>query len=166
MSIKQLDVLIADDHSLTREMIGQVLKAVQCKQVRFVADGADAFFEIINAAPDIAIIDYDMPLDGLSLLTKIRRAANSPDHTLPVIVMTSLTDLKRVRSLRDAGASEVIAKPFTAAVVLSRVAALIDNPRPFIHNRTFIGPDRRRRTAPGYAGPYRRVDDEIVLEPA
>ena len=145
-------------------MIGQVLKAMECKRVRFVSDGADAFSEIVNFPPDIAIIDYDMPLDGLSLLTKIRRAANSPDPTLPVIVMTSLTDLKRVRALRDSGASEVIAKPFNAAAVLSRVAALIDNPRTFIKTPTFIGPDRRRRTAPGYAGPFRRSCDETVLE--
>ncbi len=164
MSIKQLEVLVADDHRLTRDMVGQVLKAFECKRVRFVADGADAFSEIISFPPDIAIIDYDMPLDGLSLLTKIRRAANSPDPTLPVIVMTSLTDLKRVRTLRDAGASEVIAKPFTAAAVLSRVAALIDNPRDFVRGPTFVGPDRRRRASPGYKGPFRRACDESVLE--
>jgi DNA-binding response OmpR family regulator len=105
-----------------------------------------------------------MPLDGLSLLTKIRRAANSPDPTLPVIVMTSLTDLKRVTALRDAGASEVIAKPFTARAVLARVAALIDSPRDFIRVRQYVGPDRRRRSDPGYAGPFRRSGDETFLE--
>ena len=40
--IKQLDVLVADDHKLTRDMIGQVLSALDCRRVRYVADGADA----------------------------------------------------------------------------------------------------------------------------
>ena len=164
MSIKHLEVLVADDHKLTRDMIGQVLKALECKRVRFVADGADAFSEIINFPPDIAIIDYDMPLDGLSLLTKIRRAANSPDPTLPVIVMTSLTVWKRVSALRVSGASEVIAKPFNAAAVLSRIAALIENPRDFIRTRNFIGPDRRRRTDVNYSGPFRRAHDSALVE--
>lgn len=164
MSLRKLEVLVADDHRLTRDMVGQVLRTLECKRVRFVADGANAFSEIIEFPPDIAIIDYDMPLDGLSLLTKIRRAANSPDPSLPVIVMTSLTDLKRVRNLRDAGASEVIAKPFNAAAILSRMAALIDHPRAFIQTRSFVGPDRRRRAVQGYAGPLRRSSDRVTLD--
>ena len=164
MSIRELEVLVADDHRLTRDMVGQVLKVLECKRVRFVCDGAAAFSEIISEPPDIAIIDYDMPLDGLALLTKIRRAANSPDPTLPVIVMTSLTDVNRVRALRDSGVNEVLAKPFNAIAVLSRVAALIDHPRQFIRTRTFIGPDRRRRLAANYAGPFRRASDSNVVE--
>src|SRR5689334_5455723 len=132
MSIKQLDVLVADDHKLTRDMIGQVLSALDCRRVRYVADGADALAEIMAAPPDLAIIDYHMPLDGMALLRRVRTAANSPDHTLPIIVMTSMTDLKRVMAFRDAGATEIVAKPFTAASVLSRVAAVIDSPRLFV----------------------------------
>jgi two-component system chemotaxis response regulator CheY len=164
MSIKHLDVLVADDHKLTREMIAQVLSALDCKRVRYVADGADAFGEILADPPDLAIIDYHMPLDGLALLEKVRRAGASPDQTLPVIVMTSLTDRKRILALRDAGATEIIAKPFTAAAVLARVAAVIDSPRPFIRTRAFVGPCRRRREDPDYTGPMRRADDNVVVE--
>ena len=164
MSIRQLDVLVADDHGLTREMVGRILNALDCKGVRYVADGADAFLRIIESPPDLAIIDYHMPLDGLALLDKVRRAANSPDHTLPVIVMTSLTDRKRIEALRDAGATEIIAKPFAAAAVLSRVAAVIDSPRPFIAGRTFVGPCRRRRVDPAYTGPMRRSGDRCVVD--
>ncbi len=153
MSIKQLDVLVADDHKLTREMIGHVLSALECKRVRFVPDGAAAFVEIVNAPPDLAIVDFHMPLDGLQLLNKVRRAANSPDSALPVIVMTSLTDRKRIEALRDAGATEIIAKPFTAAAVLSRIAAVIDSP-PTVHrhpslHRPHAGGAGRIRNTPG-----------------
>jgi DNA-binding response OmpR family regulator len=164
MLIKQLDVLVADDHKLTRDMIGQVLSALDCRRVRYAEDGADAFTEILSAPPDLAIVDYHMPLDGLALLEKVRRAANSPDQTLPVIVMTSMTDLKRVMAFRDAGATEIVAKPFTAASVLARVAAVIDSPRPFIQTRGYVGPCRRRRPDPDYAGPFRRASDKGVVD--
>lgn len=164
MLIKQLDVLVADDHKLTRDMIGQLLSALDCRRVRFAADGADAFSEIIAAPPDLAIVDYHMPLDGLALLQKVRRAANSPDQTLPVIVMTSMTDRKRIMAFRDAGATEIVAKPFTASAVLSRVAAVIDNPRPFIRAPGYVGPCRRRRADPSYAGPFRRASDTVMVD--
>jgi two-component system, chemotaxis family, chemotaxis protein CheY len=164
MSFKQLDVLVVDDHKLTREMIGHVLSALECKRVRFCPDGAAAFVEIVNAPPDLVITDFHMPLDGLQLLNKVRRGANSPDAALPIIVMTSLTDRKRIEALRDAGATEIIAKPFTAAAVLSRIAAVIDTPRPFITARTFIGPCRRRRADPDYTGPARRANDQTVVD--
>jgi DNA-binding response OmpR family regulator len=164
MLINQLDVLVADDHRLTRDMIGQVLSALDCRHVRYVADGADAFMEIVASPPHLAIIDYHMPLDGLALLEKVRRAANSPDQSLPVIVMTSLTDRKRVMAFRDAGATEIIAKPFTAAAVLGRVAAVIDHPRPFIRTRGYVGPCRRRRSDPEYNGPLRRAADRAMVD--
>ena len=164
MAIRQLDVLVADDHRLTRDMIGQVLSALDCRRIRYVADGADAFTEIVSAPPDLAIIDYHMPLDGIALLERVRRAATSPDHALPVIVMTSLTDRKRIMALRDAGATEIIAKPFTALAVLARVAAVIDSPRDFIRTRAFVGPCRRRRSDSDYPGPFRRASDKAVVE--
>lgn len=164
MSIKQLDVLVADDHKMIREMIGHVLSALECKRVRYVSDGAAAFAEILNYSPDLVICDFHMPFDGVQLLNKVRKAPNSPDPALPVIIMTSLTDRKRIEALRDAGATEIIAKPITAAAVLSRIAAVIDSPRPFITSRTFIGPCRRRRADPNYQGPHRRAKDQVLVD--
>lgn len=164
MSIKQLDVLVVDDHKLIRDMIGHVLSALECKRVRYVSDGAAAFAEIVNAPPDLVICDFHMPVDGLQLLNKVRRGANSPDIALPIIMMTSLTDRTRIMALRDAGATEVIAKPFTAGSVLGRIAAVIDSPRQFVNARTFVGPCRRRRDDPAYTGPRRRAKERAVVD--
>jgi hypothetical protein len=48
--------------------------------------------------------------------------------------------------------------------VLSRIAAVIDTPRPFIAARGFIGPCRRRRADPDYMGPHRRANDQTVVD--
>ena len=163
MSTRQLDILVADDHRLTRDIVGEILLAIDCTRVRYVEDGASAVSEIMAAAPDIAIVDYDMPFDGLSVLEFVRRSTASLDDALPIIVMTSLTARKRVLALRDAGANEILTKPFTARTILSRIAAVIDTPRPFIRTPNFVGPDRRRNQSIGYTGPLRREADGLWL---
>jgi DNA-binding response OmpR family regulator len=159
LSIRHLDILVVDDHKFTRVILGEILKATECKRVRFCADGAEAFDLIREQAPDIALVDLEMPVDGLDLLRKIRRGARSPDATLPVIMMTSMTDQKRVLAIRNEGATEVIKKPFTAGTVLERIAAVIDHPRAFVKSSAFVGPDRRRAAGIHYAGPRRRASD-------
>jgi len=154
-----LKLLVVDDHKIMRTIVGQIIKAIGCKTVRFAEDGDEAFDDIVSFPPDIAIIDLEMPHNGLSLLKKIRRGAESPDPTLPVIVMTSLTHRKTVLAVRDAGATEILGKPFTPAAILSRVAAVIDHPRAFIRCATFVGPDRRRAADQDFAGPWRRSED-------
>ncbi len=159
MLTQPLNVLVVDDHKIMRTIVGEIIKAIGCKTVRFAEDGAEAFDEIVAFPPDIAIIDLEMPHDGISLLKKIRRAPTSPDPTLPVIVMTSLTHLKTVLAVRDAGATEIVGKPFTPQAILSRVAAVIDHPRTFVRSDAFVGPDRRRAADKDYGGPWRRTCD-------
>ncbi len=158
MSPRPLDLLVVDDHRLTRAIIGEILSAIGRPRIRFAEDGAEAIEQILLSPPDIAVVDFHMPFDGIALLDFIRRAARSPDPSLPVIIMTSMTERSRVEAFRDAGADEIIVKPFTAKTVLSRIAAVIDRPRAFIHSRQFVGPDRRRSVEP-YDGPSRRQTD-------
>lgn len=159
----RLDILVADDHRLTRDIVSEVLKTIDCRRVRFVEDGARAVSEIVASPPDIAIIDFDMPSDGLSVLQFVRRSPACPDPTMPVIVMTSLTAPQRVVTLRDAGVNEVITKPFSAQIVLAKLAAVIDRPRRFIRSTNYVGPCRRRRATANYAGPLRRETDHALL---
>ena len=55
--------------------------------------------------------------------------------------------------------TEFVVKPVNARTLLDRIMAVIYRPRPFVRTKTYFGPDRRRRAAPNFAGPYRRVDD-------
>lgn len=158
MSPRPVDLLVVDDHRLTRTIIGEILSALDRPRIRFAEDGAQAVEEILLSPPDIAVVDFHMPFDGLALLDFIRRGPKSPDPSLPVIVMTGMTERRRIEALRDGGADEIIVKPFTAKAVLARIAAVIDRPRPFIVAPRFVGPDRRR-LAEGYDGPPRRSTD-------
>ena len=165
MTLFNIEVLVVDDHALTRNLVTEILHTARCR-VRTASDGVEAFDLIVREAPSIVISDLEMPNDGLSLLANIRRSPRSPDPTLPVIAMTSLTDKNTVLSLRDAGANEVISKPFSPQTVLGRVAAIIDQPRLFVRMPDYVGPDRRRKRTAGYDGPLRRSGERQVQQEA
>ena len=47
----------------------------------------------------------------------------------------------------------------TAQNLTARITTITERPRPFVRCDTYVGPDRRRRKAEDYAGPWRRHDD-------
>jgi hypothetical protein len=61
---------------------------------------------------------------------------------------------------RQAGINEFLLKPVSAQGVLSRLEEVILRPRKFIDSRNYVGPCRRRKEDPAYAGPWRRLTDE------
>jgi len=79
---------------------------------------------------------------------------------VPIVMITGYSAWSRVETARDKGVTEFLIKPFTADDVAKRLASVITNPRDFIEIETFFGPDRRRRVAPNFTGPYRRKEDE------
>ncbi|MCR9267419.1 MAG: response regulator, partial [Alphaproteobacteria bacterium] len=63
-----------------------------------------------------------------------------------------------VMAARDAGVTEFCCKPVTAKEMFSKIASVINEPRPFILNKSYFGPDRRRADPDKatYKGPERR----------
>ncbi len=59
--------------------------------------------------------------------------------------MTAYTEIKDILKARDAGATEFLAKPFSAKLVYYRLRSIIENPRNYVDSRKYFGPDRRRR---------------------
>ncbi len=136
------------------------------RDIRQARDGAEAFNLVCAQAPDLLILDLEMPRDGLSALRQVRTAPNSPNRQLAVIMMTGLTTHDRIVAMRDAGANEILAKPLTSAKLLGRIQNILVSPRPFIDEPSYTGPDRRRVHAGPYSGPLRRATDRLddILE--
>jgi two-component system, chemotaxis family, chemotaxis protein CheY len=166
MPLRIVKFLVVDDHKLSRAIVFEALRAVGATRVRQADDGNVAVQMLADEVPDIAIIDIRMPHDGLTLLRHIRTSPGSPDRMLPVIMLTAYTERGRIESLRDAGATEVVTKPMSVHALFRRVASVIDSPRPFVTSETYIGPCRRRRAKPNYAGPRRRASERDEIDVA
>lgn len=160
ISLKSLNVLLADDNQNMRAIASAVLHSADIRNVYEAAEGATAFDLLRRHPIDLAIVDFNMfPLDGVEFTRLVRTSPDSPNPHLPIIMMTGHSERSRVYEARDAGVTEFIVKPITAKAVLDRLKAVIMRPRPFIKSRDYVGPCRRRRDAPDYAGPYRRGSD-------
>lgn len=159
-SLKSLNVLLVDDNQNMRAIASAVLHSADIRNVYEAAEGATAFDLLRRHAIDLAIVDFNMfPLDGVEFTRLVRTSPDSPNPFLPIIMMTGHSERSRVYEARDAGVTEFIVKPITAKAVLDRLNAVIMRPRPFIRSRDYVGPCRRRRDTPDYAGPFRRSSE-------
>ena len=160
MRLDRLKILIVDDNKHTRLLLAQILRAVGVTHTFEAGDGAEGLQALRNHAVDIVLTDLAMePVDGVTFVRMIRTAPESANSMVPIIMITGHATLKRIAEARDAGANEFMAKPITARGVLERLQLVIDHPRPFLRTDDYFGPDRRRRSDPKYAGPWRRATD-------
>lgn len=92
---------------------------------------------------NILVADWSRQTDTFKLLSALR-SEKSVNRYLPVIIATSNSGAKNSRTLRDAGADEVIHKPYTLRILRSRLKSVGLPGRPFVESARFFGPDRRR----------------------
>jgi DNA-binding response OmpR family regulator len=99
------------------------------------------------------------PMDGIAFAREVRNNAGSPNPYIPIIMVTGHTERRRIEQARDAGVTEIMAKPITAGNLFQRIGEIVERPRAFVKSLTYFGPDRRRRADPDYDGPFRRRED-------
>ena len=155
---EQLKALIVEDNPHMRTLLKTLLHALGVKTVYEAADG-DAGLEIMRACkPDFILTDLSMkPVDGLEFTRQVRADKDNP--YVPIIMVTGHTEKARIMAARDAGVTEILAKPITVQNLMRRIAQVADKPRAFVRSNDYFGPDRRRRDNPDYIGPWRRHDD-------
>ncbi|OHC74698.1 MAG: hypothetical protein A3G18_06940 [Rhodospirillales bacterium RIFCSPLOWO2_12_FULL_58_28] len=144
---KNLRVLIVDDSGFICRILLGMLHELSVREVREAKDGADALAAIKSGFwPNLIITDFEMPgIDGVEFTRTVRTGKDISIHEVPIILITSFADASHVQMARNAGVSEFLAKPFSLEMLVSRMHAAIDRPRPFVESSVFTGPDRRRK---------------------
>ena len=125
-----LHILVAEDLQPMRELIKEVLRAMGVGEITMARDGEDAYQKYLTYSPDIIIIDWDMPgCDGLELVQKIRRAKNSPNRKIPIIMVSGFTSPPKISEARDCGVTEFMAKPFSSGDIAKKIMHIVNQPR-------------------------------------
>ena len=157
---ERLKILVVDDNVHMRKLVTTILQAFGVTQIYEADSGDHAWTAIRDSNPDVIVLDWVMEgMSGLELVSKIRANPASPNPFVPVIMLTGHTSLEHVREARDAGINEFIAKPVSVKTMMSRLVAVIENPRPYVRTSGYFGPCRRRRGAEDYRGPERRAEN-------
>ena len=125
-------IVTAEDHDDIRMVTARCLQRARHTVVA-TADGAQALDAVRRHRPDIVITDVDMPqLTGLQLCRAIR---DDPDlQAIPVMLVSGSIHPDDPRAV-EAGATDILPKPFLPSDLLNRVTALLSGspaaaPRP------------------------------------
>jgi DNA-binding NarL/FixJ family response regulator len=114
-------VLIADDHGVVRDGLAGVISAqADLEVVGAVENGAEAVESCRGSAPDVVLMDLEMPvLDGIQATRVIRD--EHPETA--VLVLTSFADARRITAALDVGAAGYLLKDTSAEDVVRGIRA-------------------------------------------
>ncbi|MBT2539392.1 response regulator transcription factor [Streptomyces sp. ISL-44] len=117
----QQRILVVDDEPAVREALRRSL-AFEGYAVQTAVDGLDALDRAASYAPDLIVLDIQMPrMDGLTAARRLRAAGS----VTPVLMLTARDTVgDRVTGL-DAGADDYLVKPFELDELFARVRALL-----------------------------------------
>ena len=111
MSSELQRILYVEDEPDIQAVAQVALEAVGGFEVKICSSGEEALASAEAFAPQLILSDVMMPgMDGPATLAALRRLPALAG--VPAIFMTAKTQPEEVQQLRDAGAMEVIAKPF------------------------------------------------------
>ena len=108
-------ILIAEDETLIRMDLSEMLKEAGYEVVGEATDGLEAIELAKQLKPDLAILDVKMPkLDGIS-------AASEIISICPTLMLTAFSQRELVERARDAGVMGYVVKPFTIADLIPAI---------------------------------------------
>jgi len=143
-------VLIVEDERDIAALIKHTLERSGDAEADIVTSGEAALQAVAARAPDLVILDLNLPVLGGLDVCRILRAR--PDaKTLPIIMLTARTgENDRVQGLEE-GADDYVTKPFSLRELAARVRAVLRR-----------GAPAEERRAGGYTGDRLVADFDAV----
>ena len=115
-------VLLVEDDRQIREVIGDYFGRRDQITLDFAEDGNIGLAKILNELYDLIVLDIMMPgLDGFELCKIIRKRSS-----VPVVFLTGRVREEDVLYGYELGADDYIVKPFSIAILYSKLLALLE----------------------------------------
>ena len=115
--------LIVDDSRAMRALVGKMVGDLGIETL-YAAHGREALQQLETAGvPDVALVDWNMPeMNGLELVQALRADARWAE--VPIVMVTTETEMSQVMRALEAGANEYIMKPFTPDILRDKLDML------------------------------------------
>jgi type II secretory ATPase GspE/PulE/Tfp pilus assembly ATPase PilB-like protein len=119
-------VLVVEGDDASRRVLRDLLERSGFV-VYDAADGAQALDEVDRAAPDLVVLDLNLPrLDGYGVLRQLRSRPATRD--LPIIVLTAQGDEETEVRVFESGATDFMTKPYRPRALIARLHARLQRP--------------------------------------
>ena len=116
VDLEQLRVLLVDDSANARRFIRHVLGNLGIENFIEAANGREAMVALAETMVDLVITDYNMPeMDGRALVEHIRQ--QSWQSSVPILMVTSESNMSRLAAVEQAGVSAICDKPFEPSMI-------------------------------------------------
>jgi DNA-binding NarL/FixJ family response regulator len=123
-------ILLADDHDVVRSGLRSILEA-RWQVVAEAADGREAVRRAIELKPDVAVLDYSLPLiNGVEATRQIRARVPSVE----VLIFTMHDSESLIHDLLEAGARGYLLKSDAKDLLVNAIESLAAH-RPFFTAR-------------------------------
>jgi DNA-binding response OmpR family regulator len=116
-----LKILVADDDRDLRDLVGFTLTQAGYLVIK-APDGAAAMRSVADEAPDLVILDINMPpgANGFQVCESIRR-----NSRVPIMMLTVRGEEEDLVRALELGADDYLTKPFSPRTLLARAKALL-----------------------------------------
>lgn len=117
-------ILVVDDEPDVVMIIKTALQA-EGYDVASAMNGPDALEEAAEARPDLIILDVMMPgMTGFEVLKVLKSEARTA--TIPVIMLTGVSDRKKMQEALSSGIEYYVVKPFDFDDLLSKIKQALE----------------------------------------
>jgi len=115
---KKQTILVVDDTEINIDILLEILS--DDYNVHVATDGESALSSVEKFQPDLILLDIVMPvLNGFDVCSRLK--ANKNTQGIPVIFVTSLTDVPDETHGLELGAVDYITKPFNPVIIRARI---------------------------------------------
>jgi diguanylate cyclase (GGDEF)-like protein/PAS domain S-box-containing protein len=124
MNSENSTVLVVDDEHSIRTLLVQFLRR-QGHQVRSAENGQAGLDILAAGSVDLVLLDMMMPgMTGIEVLRRIK--ANPAVQDVPVVIVSSESDVANIAACIKLGAEDYVPKPFDPVILEARVSACLE----------------------------------------
>ena len=141
-------VVVVDDEHYMRKVVRTMLMSIGVRQVHEAPDGPAGLDVIRAVAPDVVILDWQMPgLDGPAFVRIVRSPETFPYPDVPIIMLTGHGERSRVVEAVKIGVNEFLLKPVSVKALQDRMTSVLTRPREIVKSGDYYGPMPRKMAA-------------------
>lgn len=116
-------ILVVDDEENNLKLLKALLAPIPCR-VREAHDGSEALAQIGENPPDLILLDVMLPkINGFEVCRVVK--SNPATSTIPVVMITALSDFTDCMRGLEAGADDFLSRPVNHLELLTRVKSLL-----------------------------------------
>ena len=136
MNTPRARILIVEDDPFSGDYLEQELDDLGFDSTR-AFNGAEALELVARSAFDLILLDIMMPvIDGFSVLARLKD--NLETRSIPVIIVSALSDMKSIVRGIEMGAEDFLPKPFDPILLRARLANGLQRHRWQIQEQTYL----------------------------